>query len=250
MEITDSKKFNKFISSSKDGALKILSQRFTIPLDEAEKEDVFQESAIALYEKIEAGNLTTLKCKIKKDGIVSEIALPVLDNEATPTLFSYFVEICYRQMLKSIERRFNTKGDAKKKYEDIIESMAGETGMSNEKIKEMLAGYSGIVDNDTRIKKIEMDDEAISNEQVLEILNVCSEEDNSIYKEIMYQALDMLAKRCRELLGSYYAHKTSWAEIALKLGIEGGADSAKSAASRCKKTLEKKCHEIERKIIW
>lgn len=213
MEITDSRLFNKFISSSREGALKILSQRFTIPLDEAEKEDVFQESAIALYEKIEAGNLTTLKCKIKKEGLVSEVDLPVLDNEATPTLFSYFVEICYRQMLKSINKRFNPRGDA-------------------------------------RIKIIEMDDEAISNEQVLEILNVCSEEDNSIYREILYQALDTLAKRCRELLGSYYAHKTSWAEIASKLGIEGGADSAKSAASRCKKTLEKKCHEIERKRKW
>ncbi len=213
MEIADSRLFNKFISSSKEGALKILSQRFTIPLDEAEKEDVFQESAIALYQKIETGNLTTLKCKIKKEGLVSEVDLPVLDNEATPTLFSYFVEICYRQMLKSINKRFNPIGDA-------------------------------------RIKIIEMDDEAISNEQVLEILNVCSEEDNSIYREILYQALDTLAKRCRELLGSYYAHKTSWAEIASKLGIEGGADSAKSAASRCKKTLEKKCHEIERKRKW
>lgn len=250
MEITESIKFNKFISSSKEGALRILSKRFTVSLDEAEKEDVFQESAIALYEKIEAGNLTTLKCKIKKDGLVSEISLPVLDNEATPTLFSYFVEICYRQMLKSREKRFNTKGDAKKKDEEIIEKMVDETGMPKEKLKEMLAGYSGMMENGTRIRKIEMDDEAISNEQVLEILNVCSEEDNSIYREILYQALDTLAKRCRELIGSYYAHKTSWAEIASKLGIEGGADSAKSAANRCKKTLEKKCHEIERERIW
>lgn len=249
MDITNSRKFNKFISDSKEGALKILSKRGLFSIDQAEKDDVFQEAAIILYEKIETGNLTTLNCKIKKDGLVSEIVLPVLDNEATPTLFSYFVEICYRQMLKSIEKRSNTKGDAKEKYEVEIQSMADETGMSKEEVKKMLADYSG-VERGTRIKKIEMDDDAISNEQVLEILNVCTEEDNSIYKEIMYQALDTLAKRCRELLGSYYAHKTSWADIASKLGIEGGADSAKSAAFRCKKTLEKKCHEIERERIW
>ena len=151
---------------------------------------------------------TKLKCRIKKEGIESDIELPVLDNKANPTLFSYLVEICYRQMLKFTTKKHN------------------------------------------RIKIIEMDDESISNEQTLEILNVCSETDNSIYKEILSEGLSTLAKRCRELLGSYYAHKTNWSDIAAKLGIEGGADSAKSAASRCKKTLKERCLEIERKRIW
>ena len=96
MEITNSKKFNRFISGKREDALRILSSRINFPLSDDEKSEVFQDSAIALYNKIDKGILTKLICEQKHNGVCSKIELHVLADEAKPTLLSYFVEICYR----------------------------------------------------------------------------------------------------------------------------------------------------------
>lgn len=250
MEITNSKKFNKFIYGKRADAFRLLSSRIKFPLSEDEKSEVFQDSAIALYNKIDKGILTKLTCKQKNNGVSSEIELHVLADEATPTLLSYFVEICYRQALKLKERKYGKGSNAessKKAKQILMESL--DIKKENE-FADLTLNYIGYQKENVRNQYIEMDG-AISNEQCQEILNVCSESDNSVYREIMSQALDTLAKRCKELLGTYYAHKrTTWSEIASLFEIKGGANHAKVAAGRCRERLTEKCHEIERKRIW
>ncbi len=246
MELTASKKFNRFISEKRDDVCKILNKRLGYPLAKSKMDEIFQNSAIILYEKINSGNLKMLRCKVKIDGIDSEIELPVLADEANHTLLSYLVEICYRQTLKYNAKKHNNKGDLTKKYKENIKIMATESGMSESEFTDMLGGYSGFMNGESQFREIEMDGE-ISNEQYMEILNMCSEADNSIYKEIVSQALDALATRCRELLSSYYAHKRmTWSDIASRFGIQGGANSAKVSAGRCRERLTQRCHEIER----
>ena len=246
MEITESRKFNKFISDSRDSILYILKKRIS-PNIETYFYDIFQDSAIILYEKIESGNLTTLKCKNKseEDG-ESYIEIPVLASAANKSLMSYLTEICYRQTLKYYSKKHNNSGDLNKKYKEQLQSQAKDAGMSVEEYVDVMGGYKGFMDADHQLKEIEMDGD-ISNEQYLEILNVCSEKENSIYQEIVSQALDTLATKCREILKGYYTDKrTSWHDIAHRFGIQGGANSVKVSAGRCRKRLTQKCHEIER----
>lgn len=250
MEITNSKKFNRFISGKREDALRILSSRINFPLSDDEKSEVFQDSAIALYNKIDKGILTKLICEQKHNGVCSKVELHVLADEAKPTLLSYFVEICYRQALKLKEKKFGKGASAsssKKTKRVLMESL----GIKKEnEFADLTLNYTGYQKEDTHKQYVEMDG-TISNEQCQEILNVCSETDNSIYREIMYQALDTLATRCKELISTYYAHKrTSWSEIASLFEIKGGANHAKVAARRCRERLFEKCHEIERKRVW
>lgn len=250
MEITNSKKFNKFISEKREDTFRILSSRIKFPMSKDEKSEVFQNSAIALYNKIDKGILTTLKCRQKHDGLIQDVELPVLADEATPTLLSYFAEICYRQALKLKEKKYGegvNASSSKKARLFLMKSL----GMAKDNdFADLTLNYTGYQKEESSKQYVEMDG-SISNEQCMEILNMCSESDNSIYREIMSQALDTLATRCRELLGSYYAHKrTTWSEIASLFDIKGGASHAKVAAQRCRERLTEKCHEIERKRIW
>lgn len=249
MDITKSKRFNSFISQKRDDAFRILTNRLNFSLSNDEKAEVFQDSAIALYKKIDSGILTKLKCKQESNGIKKEVEFSVLADEATPTLFTYFVEICYRQALKLKEKKYGKGANSlssKKAKHNLMESYGV---IKDNDFEELTLNYTGYQKENVHKKYIEMDG-TISNDQCKAILNVCNETDNSIYREIISQALDTLASRCKDLLGSYYSHKTNWSDIAAKLGINGGADSAKSAASRCRKTLFERCHEIERKRIW
>lgn len=245
MEITESRKFNKFISDCRDDVLRILKDRIS-PSIETGFQDIFQDSAIILYKKIESGNLTTLRCKVKSEDGYSYIETPVLANAANKSLMSYLTEICYRQTLKDYSKKHNNNGDLNKKYKERLQSLAQDAGMSVTEYVDVLGGYKGFMDAEHQFKEIEMDGE-ISNEQYLEILNVCSEKENSIYQEIVSQALDTLATKCREILKGYYTYKrTSWQAIADKFGIKGGANSVKVSAGRCRERLSQKCHEIER----
>lgn len=250
MEITNSKKFNKFISRKREDIFRILSSRIKFPMSDDEKSEVFQNSAIALYNKIDKGILTTLKCRQEYKGLSQDVELPVLADEATPTLLSYFVEICYRQALKLKEKKYGEGANAsssKKAKQVLMESLGV---VKDNEFAELTLNYTGYQKETSSKQYVEMDG-TISNEQCKEILNVCSETEISIYREIMSQALDTLATRCRELIGSYYAHKRkTWSEIAALFEIKGGANHAKVAAQRCRERLTEKCHEIERKRIW
>lgn len=244
MEIAESKKFAKFVSDNKDTVYSTLS-RWVKLLPEADMEDIYHKSAMVLYEKIDNKILTTMEVKSQLNGIEMITQLPVLSEGADASLLKYFVEICKRQILKFVGKKKNIHKSKDALEKEGIRSMAEATGMSEADVTEMLAGYTGFMKSDYSIKEIELDG-CISDGQWKEILEMCEETDNSRYQRILSLALDSLAQRCRKLLRSYYAQKTSWADIASLLGINGGANSAKVAASRCRKTLFQKCHVIER----
>lgn len=245
MEITESKRFSQFVSKKKDIVYKKLSKLVQL-LPEADMEDVYHESAMVLYEKIDNKILTEMAVKSQLNGIEMITQLPVLSEEADSSLLKYFVEICKRQILKFIGKKKNIQKSKDALLKEEISSIAINTGMSETAVTDMLAGYTGFMKPNNVTKEIELDD-CISDGQWKEILAMCDETDNSMYQRILSQALDSLAQRCRELLRSYYAEKTSWANIAALLEINGGANSAKVAASRCRKTLFQKCHDMERK---
>lgn len=245
MSLTKSRKFNQFISERRDEAYRILAKRYCSSFSDADIDDIFQKSAIVLYEKIDSGNLTKLKCRIKSDGVESVVERPVLADDAKTTLKCYFIEILHRQALKEWGKKNNNQSDTEKKREEKNLELAKEWGMSLSEFTEMLNGSTGHHKADVRIKKEEIDAE-ISDGKLEELSKACESADNSMYRDIMLQALETLPTRCRDLL-SYYSQKIRWADIAAKFGIEGGANSAKSSASQCRKTLSIRCHELERK---
>lgn len=73
------KELNDFLRESREKSLRFLHGRYTnLPMDDLE--DVYQESSIALYQKIQAGDL----------------------SELTSSLYSYFLGICKNQTEKWI----------------------------------------------------------------------------------------------------------------------------------------------------
>lgn len=63
-------------------------------------------------------------------------------------------------------------------------------------------------------------------------------------KELVHRALDEMAERCRQLLTKYYLEGFNWTEIADALAL-ANADTAKSAAHRCRKRFEEKYKGLE-----
>ena len=87
----------------------------------------------------------------------------------------------------------------------------------------------------------------VSMYQVESILKVCDEQRLIINekKQLVHNALDEMATRCRELLWSFYADELSWATIAGQYGLKN-ADTAKSQASRCRQTFREKYNRLRR----
>ena len=87
---------------------------------------------------------------------------------------------------------------------------------------------------------------SISLDKVNEMLMKQAEEDDALKekKELVHQTLDKMATRCRELLWSFYADELSWSTIAGLYGLKN-ADSAKTAASRCRQTFKEKYAQIK-----
>lgn len=95
--------------------------------------------------------------------------------------------------------------------------------------------------NETNIQQTNM----VSMKKVETILQV-SEEQESVIKEkkqLVHEALGEMATKCRELLWSFYADELSWATIASQCGLKN-ADTAKSAASRCRQTFKEKYNNL------
>lgn len=63
-------------------------------------------------------------------------------------------------------------------------------------------------------------------------------------KQLVHKALDEMAERCRQLLTKYYLEGFNWTEIAEVLSL-ANADTAKSAAHRCRKRFEEKYKGLE-----
>ena len=85
----------------------------------------------------------------------------------------------------------------------------------------------------------------ISMNKVESILQVCQEEESVLNekKQLVHDTLREMATRCRELLWSFYADELSWATIAKQCGLKN-ADSAKAAASKCRKTFKEKYNQL------
>lgn len=95
--------------------------------------------------------------------------------------------------------------------------------------------------NDTNIQQANM----VSMKKIETILQV-SEEQESVIKEkkqLVHEALEKMATKCRELLWSFYADELSWATIANQCGLKN-ADTAKAAASRCRQTFKEKYNNL------
>ncbi len=71
-----------------------------------------------------------------------------------------------------------------------------------------------------------------------------NESDTAEKKELVHRTLDKMATRCKELLWSYYADELSWSTIAGLYGLKN-ANSAKTAASRCRQTFKEKYTQIK-----
>ena len=75
--LINSKELNDFLRDSREKSLRFLQSKYTsLPIEDLE--DVYQESAIALYQKIQSGGLSELTC----------------------SLYSYFLVICKNQAEK------------------------------------------------------------------------------------------------------------------------------------------------------
>ena len=233
MDIGNYRKFDKFCTQNKDEISRILKHKLNgrnLTLSDKDLDNVFQQSYIALYNNIEKKNLKTLDCK--------GTHIPIFAKEAYKTLRTYFLEICFRQSLKYISSQTHYKDYSKERYKAKIVSMASDAGMSEKEFDDMLAGYSGLEDPNTRAYEIEIDGE-ISAKQYNEILNVCAEidGDNSEKIDKVHQALNALAKKCKDLLWRHYVDEYSWALVACQCGLKN-ADTAKVQGKRCRERFE------------
>ena len=181
-------KFKRFIEDSRPGVCRRIMHRFNLSEDDAE--DIYQESAIALYNNI--------------------------DTDINVSLDRFFSGIWYRQALKFLRDHKRTDS-----YDESVTQP--HTGISMRKvdeiIKTMTAGHT----------HLQQPDEAFDHQQM---------------KERVGKALDAMAQRCRQLLTLYYLEGYSWAELALHFDLKN-ADSAKSAANRCRRRFEEKNKELE-----
>lgn len=86
---------------------------------------------------------------------------------------------------------------------------------------------------------------SVSLDKVNEVLRQQAEEEEALKekKELVHRTFDKMATRCKELLWSFYAEELSWSTIAGLYGLKN-ADSAKTAASRCRQTFKEKYTQI------
>ena len=63
-------------------------------------------------------------------------------------------------------------------------------------------------------------------------------------KELVHNALNEMAESCRQLLTKYYLEGYNWDEIAVFLKMSN-AESAKSAANRCRRRFGEKYKGLE-----
>ena len=82
------------------------------------------------------------------------------------------------------------------------------------------------------------------------VLQACDELESVINekKQLVHDAFGEMATRCKELLWSFYADELSWATIAIQSGLKN-ADTAKTAASRCRQTFKEKYNHLRRKVL-
>lgn len=132
----------------------------------------------------------------------------ITEKKVAEPQYPYFLRICYNLSLKTI----------------------------NKQGSHIIVGI-----NETDIQQPNM----VSINKVESILQVCEDNESIIKekKELVHEALSQMAKKCKELLWSFYADELNWATIAAQCGLKN-ADTAKSAASRCRQTFKEKYNHL------
>jgi RNA polymerase sigma factor (sigma-70 family) len=81
-------------------------------------------------------------------------------------------------------------------------------------------------------------------DQILQAANEAESKSDEI-NQMVRDALDRMATKCREMLWNFYANELSWATIAGMFELKN-ADTAKATANRCRKRLLEKFYEIKK----
>lgn len=189
----------QFIENSRPGVCRRIMNRFRLSEDDAK--DIYQESAIALYNNVDKGIDVSLE--------------------------KFFSGIWYRQTLKFLRDRKSTES-----Y-DVGDPASG-TGVSMRKVNEIINSMSSGRGNQQSAGK----------NLLSPIMQPDVTFDLQQMKERVGKALDAMAQRCRQLLTMYYLEGYNWAELALQLDLKN-ADTAKSAANRCRRRFKEKHKELE-----
>lgn len=181
-------KFNQFIDENRSPVCRWIMQRFHLSEDDAK--DIYQESSIALYHKI--------------------------DTELSSSLERFFAGIWYRQTMKFLRKR---RREVPLDLTDSGMNPENRTGVSLRKVNELLEKTESCPPPP---------DEVIDQERM---------------REAVTKALDEMAERCRTLLSKFYLEGYNWMELAAQLNLKN-ANTAKSAANRCRRTFEEKFKEL------
>lgn len=181
-------KFNQFIDENRSPVCRWIMQRFHLSEDDAK--DIYQESSIALYHKI--------------------------DTELSSSLERFFAGIWYRQTMKFLRKR---RREVPLDLTDSGMNPENRTGVSLRKVNELLEKAESCPPPP---------DEVIDQERM---------------REAVTKALDEMAERCRTLLSKFYLEGYNWMELAAQLNLKN-ANTAKSAANRCRRTFEEKFKEL------
>ncbi len=181
-------KFNQFIDENRSPVCRWIIQRFHLSEDDAK--DIYQESSIALYHKI--------------------------DTELSSSLERFFAGIWYRQTMKFLRKR---RREVPLDLTDSGMNPENRTGVSLRKVNELLEKAESCPPPP---------DEVIDQERM---------------REAVTKALDEMAERCRTLLSKFYLEGYNWMELAAQLNLKN-ANTAKSAANRCRRTFEEKFKEL------
>ena len=81
-------------------------------------------------------------------------------------------------------------------------------------------------------------------DQILQTANEAEPESDEV-NQMVRDALDRMATKCREMLWDFYANELSWATIAGMFELKN-ADTAKATANRCRKRFIEKFYEIKK----
>lgn len=101
----------------------------------------------------------------------------------------------------------------------------------------------GILDDDDEL----FQEGRVNMSKVDQILQAADETEHvsDEMKQMVRDALDRMATKCREMLWNFYANELSWATIASMFELKN-ADTAKATANRCRKRLLEKFNEIKK----
>lgn len=188
-------RFQQFVEENREPVLRRIMSGFG--LSKADAEDIYQESVVALYRR--------------------------LDTNLTSSLDAFFQGIWYRQTLKFIrDRKRMVSLDVQEPKADVSDRKVVSMRRLDDILQTIPAGP-------VAPRPEPAPDEAL---------------DLTSMKARVRDALSGMAEQCRMLLTKYYIEGYSWAELAVHAGFSN-ADSAKSAANRCRRRFEQKYKGLE-----